>query len=188
MDNEDHKTKYSLAKSFKEIIKKHPFEKITIKMITDRAGVIRPTFYNYFRDKNEIFEWILKEELITTLYNLADNDMENEAMKMIFRYFGNNRDLYCRLFEITGQNSFEEVFERDIYDFFIKILEKYDYKINEKLVLLSRESISRYYCMGMVYIIKMWMLDEKYNKSSSEDMYEGYMFLLTHSLVDIFRK
>ena len=37
-----------LAESFKELAKKHPIEKITIKEITDLAGVIRPTFYNHF--------------------------------------------------------------------------------------------------------------------------------------------
>ena len=39
-----------LAESFKELALKHPIEKITIKEITDKAGVIRPTFYNHFQD------------------------------------------------------------------------------------------------------------------------------------------
>lgn len=38
-----------LAESFKELAKKHPIEKITIKEITDLAGVIRPTFIIIFR-------------------------------------------------------------------------------------------------------------------------------------------
>lgn len=38
-----------LARSFKELLCKLPMEKITIKDITDKAGVIRPTFYNHFR-------------------------------------------------------------------------------------------------------------------------------------------
>ena len=42
-------TDYLLAKSFKEIACEKPVEKITIKDITDRAGVIRPTFYNHFK-------------------------------------------------------------------------------------------------------------------------------------------
>ena len=45
-----------LAESFKELAKKHPIEKITIKEITDLAGVIRPTFYNHFQDKYELLE------------------------------------------------------------------------------------------------------------------------------------
>ena len=47
-----------LAESFKELTLKQPIEKITIKEITDKAGVIRPTFYNHFQDKYELLEWI----------------------------------------------------------------------------------------------------------------------------------
>ena len=45
-----------LAKSLKEIAVRRPVEKITIKEITDKAGVIRPTFYNHFQDKFELIE------------------------------------------------------------------------------------------------------------------------------------
>ena len=47
-----------LAESFKELVAVTPVEKITIKEITDKAGVIRPTFYNHFQDKYELLEWI----------------------------------------------------------------------------------------------------------------------------------
>ena len=43
-------TKALIGESLKVLMRNHPFEKITIKMITDEAGVIRPTFYNYFCD------------------------------------------------------------------------------------------------------------------------------------------
>ena len=43
-----------LAESLKELTIKQPIEKITIKEITDKAGVIRPTFYNHFQDKYEL--------------------------------------------------------------------------------------------------------------------------------------
>jgi AcrR family transcriptional regulator len=56
-----------LAESFKEIAVTKPIEKITIKEITDRAGVIRPTFYNHFQDKYELMEWIIQTELISPM-------------------------------------------------------------------------------------------------------------------------
>ena len=40
-----------LMDSFKALVRQYPVEKITIKQITDGAGVIRPTFYNHFHDK-----------------------------------------------------------------------------------------------------------------------------------------
>ena len=48
-----------LAESFKELALKQPIEKITIKEITDKAGVIRPTFYNHFADKYALLEYIV---------------------------------------------------------------------------------------------------------------------------------
>ena len=158
----------------------------SIKMITDGAGLIRPTFYNYFRDKNEVFEWILQEELVNTLHSLINNKMEKEAIKMIFVYFGNNKELFRRLFATVGQNSFEEVFENSITETFSHMLKNYSNsnKDGEKLYL-TQENISRYYSRGLVCIIKMWISDTNiYNTSDSEKAYESYISLITHSILD----
>ena len=53
-----------LSESLKELAQTRPIEKITIKEITDKAGVIRPTFYNHFQDKYELIEWIINTELL----------------------------------------------------------------------------------------------------------------------------
>ena len=67
-----------LAESFKELAVKQPIEKITIKEITDKAGVIRPTFYNHFQDKYELLEWIIKAQLLDPIEPLVQNGMVNE--------------------------------------------------------------------------------------------------------------
>ena len=61
-----------LAESLKELTIKQPIEKITIKEITDKAGVIRPTFYNHFQDKYELLEWIIRTELLEPVKPLND--------------------------------------------------------------------------------------------------------------------
>ena len=68
-----------LAESFKELAKKHPIEKITIKEITDLAGVIRPTFYNHFQDKYELLEWIITTDLLDPIEPLIQNGMISEG-------------------------------------------------------------------------------------------------------------
>lgn len=60
-----------LAEALKELAEKHPIEKITIKEITDKAGVIRPTFYNHFQDKYELLEWIIMSELLEPMVTKA---------------------------------------------------------------------------------------------------------------------
>ena len=70
MEKKKEMTKDLLTNSFKTLILKYPFEKITVRMITDGAGVIRPTFYKYFQDKYEIPEYIL-EKNIKSRYSLT---------------------------------------------------------------------------------------------------------------------
>lgn len=57
------KTKELLADSFRSLVLTMPFQKISIKMITDGAHVIRPTFYNYFQDKYEVIEFLFDQDI-----------------------------------------------------------------------------------------------------------------------------
>lgn len=49
MERKGEATKHQLAESFKELMLKGSFDKITIRIITEQAGVIRPTFITIFR-------------------------------------------------------------------------------------------------------------------------------------------
>ena len=64
MANSRDEVEKQLIKSFKELVMTTPVDKITIKEITDGAGVIRTTFYNHFQDKYEVIERILWKEII----------------------------------------------------------------------------------------------------------------------------
>lgn len=178
---EEKDTKKILAESFKRQLLKHPFEKITIKMITDDAGVIRPTFYNYYRDKYEVFEYILDEELMSIAYALVDNGMEREAIKMLFTYFDKNRDFYHEAFKVEGQNSFVEILLNKIALLFERIINKQHIEIEDNSNLLSKKNIARYYSVGIVYILKEWMLEGKFKEAEPDEMFDAYMFIITHS-------
>ena len=81
-----------LAEGFKKLVLKQPIEKITIKEITDQAGVIRPTFYNHFQDKYELLEWIISNELLAPIEPLVQNGMVNEALVLLFTRIENEKD------------------------------------------------------------------------------------------------
>ena len=95
-----------LAQSFKELACQQPIEKITIKQITDRAGVIRPTFYNHFEDKYNLLEWIMIKDIVTPVQPLLSNGMINEAMILIFHNMRKEIDFYMHASKLEGQNSF----------------------------------------------------------------------------------
>ena len=50
MEQRKARMKDFLAESLVVLMQEKPFEKITIKQICDRTGVIRATFYNHFED------------------------------------------------------------------------------------------------------------------------------------------
>ena len=76
MEDKKELTKDLLTLSFRELILKTPFDKITIKMITDGAGVIRPTFYKHFQDKYGILEYILQKEIREKIDVLIENQLQ----------------------------------------------------------------------------------------------------------------
>ena len=128
MERRSEKTKALLGEEFKELVVEKSFEKITIKMITDAAGVIRPTFYNYFQDKYEVMEWLLWEDVFQSVTELISMDMALEAMKMLFRKIGADKAYYRKVFEVEGQNSFEEMLYQRIYDVARQLIEKHPLK------------------------------------------------------------
>lgn len=79
-------------------------------MITDRAGVIRPTFYNHFADKYEVLEWICYTDIFEAARILINTDMLVEAVKLLFTKLEVHKDFYTRAVKIEGQNAFEEIF------------------------------------------------------------------------------
>ena len=81
-----------LAASLKKLAVKTPFEKITIKQITDGAGVIRVTFYNHFQDKYDLLEWIVATEILDPVRILFTNKMFREAIVLIFSNMRKDRD------------------------------------------------------------------------------------------------
>ena len=83
-----------LAESLKELSKTRPIEKITIKEITDKAGVIRPTFYNHFQDKYELLEWIITTDLLDPIEPLIQNGMISEGLVLLFTNIEKDREFY----------------------------------------------------------------------------------------------
>ena len=91
-------TKRLIANSFKELMMQVSFEKITIKMITDHANVIRPTFYNHFHNKYELVKWILKDEIINVSEKLMLEGNKEEGIRLIFAKFFEDRGYYRKAF------------------------------------------------------------------------------------------
>ncbi|CAM4161265.1 TetR/AcrR family transcriptional regulator C-terminal domain-containing protein [Lacicoccus alkaliphilus] len=172
-----------LIESFKMLLPQYPFEKITVQMIAENAGVKRATFYNHFLDKYELFSVILEEELFQAIHTMMEADMERESLKMIFSYFEKNRDFYAQAFQVHGQNSFEAVLRDKMQLFYNKVYDKHGLNLDENLSALTQTVVEMYHASGLVYILEKWITEEP--ATPAGEVFEAYVYLISNSILDL---
>lgn len=184
MERKREVTKALLAESFKELMLKSSFDKITIKMITDAAGVIRPTFYNYFQDKHEVMEWLLEEEVFKGVRRTMEEHRDMEAIHMIFKKIEKEKGYYQKAFEVTGQNGFEEILTREMKRMVELLLENHEFTLEKNPGLISKRAFVEFQTATVVSGLKLWIMNREQNLNADEAM-EFYVFLMSHSILDI---
>lgn len=182
MEQKKDLTRQQISDCFKQLMLEYPFEKITIKMITDRAGVIRPTFYYHFQDKYELMEWILEEDIINKVNILLEQGMVREAIIMLFRCLNSEKQYYQKAFEVIGQNGFEEVMEHRMEELFLNEIITAPVKLPHGQ-MLSNEMLAKYYSIVLITYIKLWLKED--SDISLDNLVESYQYLISHTIFDI---
>lgn len=183
MEDKKELTKDLLTMSFKELVMQTPFDKITIKMITDGAGVIRPTFYKHFQDKYEVIEWILEKEIASKIQVLADHNMEEEIFRLLCSCLEKDREFYKKLYVVEGPNSFEDLLYRYVFNLLLSLLNKYPLRSPDKIAMLSKDALARFYTFGLTDSLKYWITHD--TPYSSEQVCEAYNYIIRNSILDV---
>jgi len=173
-----------MASGLKHLMLKYPFEKITIKMITDEAKIVRPTFYHYFQDKYELLEWIFEKEIIDTVKLVSEHGLSSDTLRLFFSLLEKDRLFYQKAFEVTGQNAFERIVNEHIYKLFLERLHDVKLVPQKYPKLLTPEAIARYHALGLVNMIKLWLFEAP-DDATIDDVTEAYFFMLSHTLFDL---
>lgn len=177
-----------LTDSFKELVLTTPVDKITIKEITDKAGVIRTTFYNHFQDKYEVIERIIWQELINPAKPLLENDMIEETFVLIFKNVEREKPFYQRLSRMEGQNSFEQIVKQCIKKLLLEFMQLRMSPAGAKNLKLryrwmSIDMIAEYYARSMSFVVMTWL--QSGIEITPEEVARVYGDILTRSLDDI---
>ena len=105
MDSRKDMTKRLIADGFKALMLRYPFEKISIMMITNEAGIRRPSFYNHFQDKYDLLAWIVETDVIAPAGEPLRRGDGVGALRTIFAGLVEDAAFYRKAFTVTGQNS-----------------------------------------------------------------------------------
>ena len=183
MEGKREATKQLLAAGLKKLMQGRPLEKITIKMITDEAGVIRPTFYNYFQDKYELLQWIFETEVLSPAVLLIENGMYNEALEMMFKLMDKDKAFYRKALETKGQNSFEEILYKSLYDLYLGLIKKRGIRIDKYENVFSAENLALYYSRNLADVVRFWLTSRQ--DLAPELIAESYSYLIAHPVSEV---
>lgn len=174
-----------LMDSFKELVLQVPVEKITIKEITDKAGVIRPTFYNHFQDKYEIIERIIAKDIIAPMTVLLESDLVAEAITLLFANIQKDGEYYKRLSKMEGQNSLQNITRESVKNGLLQYISKRLTLSSGYNGLLTPVHLAEYYAQAVCYVIFAWLQSDM--QASPHEMSELCEYLMSNSMFDAIR-
>ena len=175
-----------LADSLKKLVLQKPVEKITIKEITDKAGGIRPTFYNHFQDKYELLEWIIREEILTPAYPLIKNGLTNQAVLLVFTSLLREKEFYSRLSRMDGPITFEDLVVKCIKEMLVEIFTEHSRSKNGRFPWMTVEMLAEYYARSMSFSVKVWIRQGM--TVPAQEMADVYEYLMSHSMEQAIRE
>lgn len=145
-------TKKRIAKAFKKVFVSQPFDKITVSVIMEEAGIRRQTFYNYFLDKYELLEWIFQTELSEQITDNLEYISGFQLITELFHFFQVNAAFYSKLFQIADQNDFSSYFEGYCQQIICKIIDDYEHK--PFATAEERQLFVTYHSLALANLIK----------------------------------
>ena len=170
-----------IAQSLYTLMLDKPFEKITIKQITNKTGVIRGTFYNHFYDKYEALEYLAYMMLVKQYDDHIGESDFIEVVNNIIKEIEEHKSFIAKCFKVEGQNSFEEMLNkvfRYIFDEYSK-----NHGVDFSKSIIQKDLFLSTTANTIVYIIKQWIVEDK--NYTYEEMCKIIEILFTKSHKEI---
>ena len=148
--------------SFKKLVMKHPYAKITVAEICREAHLSRKTFYVNFQDKEDIVSSIFERGAVEPMRTLNATLTHEQARSIspmytenLYSYFESEKDYYQRL---VGP-----MFGKD--DTFIRVVTRSLFALNQEILgqfpieELEREYVSYFFASSQAMFCQKWIAD-----------------------------
>lgn len=123
---EDKKNK--ILKAANKEFERVPIEQVSIKNIVESAEIARGSFYQYFEDKEELFQYIMSAKM---------GNMQNKLIEMIEHENGNIINIFINMYEYL----IKIVKIKKNNKFFKQIFE--NVKTSDNLMFIKKEEINK---------------------------------------------
>jgi len=130
--------KEDIIASARNLFNKYNFDKVSMEEIAKKAGVTKKTIYSYFKDKQELFEYFISEELNCIKEKIEQTAKKDETflekisenLNSILTINDNNQLLFNLIDERSEKNFHNQDFFR-VYE--TKIISYLEKKINDEI-------------------------------------------------------
>lgn len=144
-----------LADALIELSTEKPLRKITIAELVERAGTGRQTFYNHFKDKNDLIYWIYsrtiageRKVVCTQGYYAYMVKLHQEAQKLC--------PFLMQACKLTGQNSMSEVLYQQSYSYYRNYIVHH---YGEAALTEEMEHALHFNAAGSSHVYMQWVLN-----------------------------
>ncbi|MDO5548410.1 MAG: TetR family transcriptional regulator [Eubacteriales bacterium] len=169
-----------IVRSFKQLMREQPFEKLTIQRIADRAGIMRSTFYHHFKDKYDLLDWVIQQELVFPAEKGLKNRQMTEALRAMLDNVLLDLPFYKRAIRVVGKNGFSQSVYEHISDLLYQQLTEQNFEYVEEIPLLNARILSNFYAHSFLFVI-LELLENGFT-CSSEEILEAYTYVASHSM------
>lgn len=158
------RTKYRLADSMKECMRREPVDRITVKEIAEGCGVTRQTFYRNFLDKYDLINWYFDKLVLQSFEQIGMGHTVGESLTRKFHFIQKEKVFFTGAFRSDDRNSLKEHDFELILQFYTDLIaRKTSRRLDTELQFLLEM-----YCQGSVYMTSKWVLGGM--KDTPEDM------------------
>lgn len=133
-----------------DLMEKHRYEKITVKDITERAGVARLTFYRNFTDKDDVLRKYLQGMFLNYMGELKNETTLAGALTVCFSYWKTKGSFT----ELLIENRIEHILFQPFKEYVCTMLERYG--LSDGLTNVQKEFIAG----GLFFSMIDWIKDD----------------------------
>ena len=151
-------TKIALEASLKELLKKKPFDKITIADLTEDCGISRMAFYYHFKDIYDLVEWACVEDGKKALRDKKTYDTWQEGFAQIFEAVLENKPFIMNVYHSVRREKIESFLYKLTYQLIADVVEEKCSR--DHLPETDKQFIADFYKYGFVGIMLDWIKND----------------------------
>ncbi|MBR1986458.1 MAG: TetR/AcrR family transcriptional regulator [Mogibacterium sp.] len=115
-------SKELLRESAIELFSKYPVDRVSVNMICEYCGVSQRTFYNHFRDRNDLIAKVYTAILDEVELRNGESRTLHDYICALVQGICDNSDFYVNIVKYTGQNNFRLSIFQPLKDCICKLI------------------------------------------------------------------